>query len=85
MAEIGAERRRDSVWTWILGVIVLALLIWVVADAVVDRPPQAPADDRSTQGARESRPPEPAPPPWPVAAILDAGAAAAGGPSWLAS
>ncbi len=76
MAEIEVGPRRTGPWPWIVGLLVLTLLVWVVADAMVGRAPQTPADDRSTQGASEPQP-QPAPPPWPVASITHAAAAAA--------
>lgn len=30
MAEINVERKRPSVWPWIIGLLVLALLIWAL-------------------------------------------------------
>lgn len=69
MTEITTERGQDGPWPWIVGLIVLALLVWVVAGVMIDRPQQTPAGERSTQGAAtESRPKEPPPLPWPVAA-----------------
>lgn len=31
MADINVERKRTSVWPWIIGLIAVALLIWVLA------------------------------------------------------
>ncbi len=70
MAEIKAGRRRTVRWSWILGLIVVALLAWIAADAVVDGSPRDAAGDRPTRGtASEAAPAEPPPLPWPVAAI----------------
>lgn len=32
MADINVERRAPSAWAWIIGLIVLALLIWIVVE-----------------------------------------------------
>jgi len=32
VADINVERRNPSVWPWIIGLVVLALLIWAVAE-----------------------------------------------------
>ncbi|MQA89058.1 MAG: hypothetical protein GEU90_02305 [Gemmatimonas sp.] len=32
MAEIDVERVRPGVWPWVIGLLVLALLIWVVVE-----------------------------------------------------
>lgn len=32
MADINVERKRSSVWPWVVGLIAVALLIWVLAD-----------------------------------------------------
>lgn len=39
MAEIGVERRGPGVWPWILGLVVLALLVWGLL-AFFDREPE---------------------------------------------
>lgn len=31
MADINVERKQRSIWPWILGLLVLALLIWLLA------------------------------------------------------
>lgn len=77
MVEIRSARPRSGAWPWLVGLVVLALLSWVATDAMVDRLPQTPAGERSTQGASEEEPLEPAPPPWPVATIAVPVAAAA--------
>lgn len=33
MADISVERKGPSIWPWILGIVVLALLVWFLADA----------------------------------------------------
>lgn len=33
MADIDVERRRTSVWAWVFGLLVAALLIWGLAEA----------------------------------------------------
>ena len=32
MAEIHVERKRPRIWPWVVGLILLALLIWVVVE-----------------------------------------------------
>ncbi len=32
MADINVERKSPSVWPWVLGLIVLALVIWAVSE-----------------------------------------------------
>jgi hypothetical protein len=32
VADINVERRNPSIWPWIIGLVVLALLIWAVAE-----------------------------------------------------
>jgi hypothetical protein len=39
MADINVERKGPSIWPWIIGLLVLALLIWAVAE-IVDRDDQ---------------------------------------------
>lgn len=34
MADINVERRGPRIWPWIIGLIVLALLIWAIAEIV---------------------------------------------------
>lgn len=36
MADINVERKRPSIWPWIIGLLVLALAIWGVAELVED-------------------------------------------------
>ncbi|MEX2572412.1 MAG: hypothetical protein WD737_14025 [Gemmatimonadota bacterium] len=46
MADINVERKGPSVWPWILGLIVLALLVWAfieMFDAEPATPPPPPA------------------------------------------
>ncbi|HEX7243756.1 MAG TPA: hypothetical protein VF263_25940 [Longimicrobiaceae bacterium] len=31
MADINVERKQRSIWPWLLGLIVLALLVWLLA------------------------------------------------------
>lgn len=40
MADINVERRGPSIWPWILGLLVLALVIWGVAEMVDEDEPQ---------------------------------------------
>jgi hypothetical protein len=41
MADINIDRKRTSVWPWILGLIVLALLIWALYE-LFDRKDDVP-------------------------------------------
>lgn len=34
MADINIERKRPSIWPWVVGLLVLALLIWAIAEMV---------------------------------------------------
>jgi hypothetical protein len=43
MADINVERKRPSIWPWIVGLLVLALLIWAIAE-MVDRDDVARVD-----------------------------------------
>lgn len=36
MADINVERRGPTIWAWIIGLIILVLLIWAIAE-IVDR------------------------------------------------
>lgn len=36
LADINVERRGPTIWAWIIGLIILALLIWAIAE-IVDR------------------------------------------------
>ena len=44
MAEIRVERKRTSLLPWILGILVLALIIWAVAESMDND-----ADDANTE------------------------------------
>ena len=44
MAEIRVERKRTSLLPWILGILLLALVIWAVAESMDND-----ADDANTQ------------------------------------
>jgi len=60
MADIDVQRKGPSIWPWIAGLIVLALLVWAVAE-MVDRDDQEVAVTE-TQAAEEVQPaPTPAP------------------------
>jgi hypothetical protein len=56
MADINVERKGPSIWPWIIGLLVLALLIWAVAE-MVDR------DDRVADTVETTVPAAEAPPP----------------------
>jgi hypothetical protein len=36
MADINVERKQRSIWPWIIGLIVLALLVWLLASMFGD-------------------------------------------------
>lgn len=42
MADINVERKSPSIWPWIVGLLVLALLIWAIAEMVQTEPETAP-------------------------------------------
>lgn len=43
MADINVERRGPKVWPWIIGLVVLVLLIWAIAE-MVDRDSPTPGE-----------------------------------------
>lgn len=43
MADINVERRGPRVWPWIIGLVVLVLLIWAIAE-LVDRGEPVPGE-----------------------------------------
>lgn len=50
MADINVERKQRSIWPWIVGLLVLALLIWLLA-SMMDRDDDAPVVDETTTEA----------------------------------
>lgn len=42
MADINVERKSPSIWPWTVGLLVLALLIWAIAEMVRTEPETAP-------------------------------------------
>lgn len=44
MADIKVERKGPSVWPWILGLLVAALLIWLLVELFGDREAEAVSD-----------------------------------------
>lgn len=66
MADINVERKGPSVWPWIIGLLVLALLIWAIAEMV-------DTDETQVAGVEEV---EPAAPPAAVPAPTMQGQAA---------
>ncbi len=57
MADINVERKSPSIWPWILGLLVLALLIWAIAEAFDTDEPVAVAPE--VQPTTVGEPPEP--------------------------
>jgi hypothetical protein len=45
MAEIRVERKRTRIWPWILGLLVAALLVWAVTEALDNDRNEAVATD----------------------------------------
>lgn len=41
MADIDVRRRGPSIWPWIVGLVVLALLVWLLAERFADEGPAA--------------------------------------------
>ncbi|HEV2148691.1 MAG TPA: hypothetical protein VGR37_14905 [Longimicrobiaceae bacterium] len=39
MADINVQRRGPGIWPWILGLILLALVVWVLAEVLGDDDP----------------------------------------------
>ena len=68
MADINVERKGPSIWPWIIGLLVLALLIWAIAEMVDTDQPEVATVERVEQ--------EPAAVPAPVPAEPQPGAAA---------
>jgi hypothetical protein len=45
VAEIEAQRRGPTIWPWIIGLVVLALLVWALAELLGTRgQPSLPAE-----------------------------------------
>jgi hypothetical protein len=60
VAEIETQRKGPSVWPWIIGLIVLALLVWALAELFTGGgEPVVPADQRVPSGAVLVAPPSP--------------------------
>jgi len=58
VADIETTRKGPSVWPWIIGLIVLALLVWALAELFTGRSePVVPADQRVPTGAVLEAPP----------------------------
>lgn len=45
MAEIEVQRRGPTVWPWVIGLIVLALLIWALTEVLGDEEPEVPVQE----------------------------------------
>lgn len=48
MAEIRVERKRTRIWPWILGLLVAALLVWAVTQALDNDRNEAVATDQDS-------------------------------------
>ncbi|HEX2190892.1 MAG TPA: hypothetical protein VHG51_18435 [Longimicrobiaceae bacterium] len=48
MADINVERKQRSIWPWIVGLLVLALLIWLLASMFNDDDDGAVVEDPTT-------------------------------------
>ena len=76
MTEIHVARRRTNPWPWLLGLLVLALLIWLLVGSLGDAPEPSATGEGTTKGAAsEARPPER--PPLPPVPVADAGSRSA--------
>ena len=51
MADINVERKGASIWPWILGLLVAALLIWALAGLFGDDEEVEPVDPAAEAGA----------------------------------
>lgn len=77
MADIDIERKGPSIWPWIIGLLILALLVWGLVEMMGDDEDEVDADE----AAVVEEPLEPAPPPVttaPAAAMLPVAAILAG-------
>ena len=45
MADINVERKGPSIWPWIIGLIVLALLIWILVEMFDSDEPEVEVDE----------------------------------------
>lgn len=68
MADIHVDRRGPSIWPWIIGLIVLALLIWALTE-LLDNDDDLVTDPAGEQPARVEPAPEPMAPAPMVAAL----------------
>lgn len=48
MADINVERKQRSIWPWILGLILLALLIWLLSSMFNRNDEAAPTTEQTT-------------------------------------
>lgn len=48
MADINVERKQRSIWPWILGLILLALLIWLLSSMFNRNDAAAPTVEQTT-------------------------------------
>lgn len=57
MAEIRVERKHNNVWVWVLGLILLALLVWGLAEALDRDRLQVDGGTAEVQTLEAPRPP----------------------------
>lgn len=49
MADLNVERKQRSIWPWIIGLIVLALLVWLLASMFGDDDREVVTDDPAAE------------------------------------
>lgn len=50
MADINVERKKPGIWPWIIGLIVVALLVWALTRFFDDGPPEVDATGQEPIG-----------------------------------
>lgn len=49
MADIDVVRKRSSVWPWVIGLLVLAVILWAVFGMMSERPATEPSPASSVE------------------------------------